>query len=175
MTAARLPRVISAVGDTDTIQVFVGGDPAVSGMATKAALLDDINVADDLVVTDSLTVGGEVTLTGPLEVGNTDTERARMKMWVDTGVVVVAVPSIANDAAENADSVAVDVSNLTFTVSIGDAVQAIPLEALPTDCLQCGAYVTGTDTITVTYATKEGGAGVTGANKNYRFLICDLT
>ncbi len=70
---------------------------------------------------------------------------------------------------------AVDISSLTFAAAVGDAVIANPLEALPTDCLLLGAYVSGTDTITVTFGSKEAGGGVTGANKNFSFLIFDLT
>ena len=88
----------------------------------------------------------------------------------------MTVPAIANDAAENADSVAVNVSsNFSVTISVGDAVIAIPQAALPTDCLMCGAYVTATDQITITFASKEGGSGVTSGAVNFKFLVFDLT
>lgn len=72
--------------------------------------------------------------------------------------------------------VAVDVSAATgFAPKVGDAVIAIPMEALPTDCILNGAYITATDTVSVSFGTKEGGSGVTGANKNFRFLYFDCT
>lgn len=113
------------------------------------------------------------TLTGNLLVGGTDV--ATIKGIYLSGTIAVAVPSIANDAAENVDSVAVDVSAMTFAPAVGDAVISIPLEALPTDCLQLGSIVTATDQVTISYGSKEGGGGVTGANKNYKFLFIDLT
>lgn len=115
--------------------------------------------------------------TNSLQVGAAQSDRATVKgIYTAVANVVVAVPTIANDAAENGDSVVIDVSG-SFIVqpAVGDAVIAIPQEALPTDCLLCGAYVTATDEITVTFVSKEGGGGVTGANKNFKFLLFDLT
>ena len=90
-----------------------------------------------------------------------------------TDTIAVAVPTIAD--AES-DVVAVDVSAASgFAPKVGDAVIAIPLEALPTDCILSGAYVTATDEVSVAFDTKEGGGGVTGANKNFRFLYFDCT
>lgn len=87
--------------------------------------------------------------------------------------VVVAVPTIAD---AEIDEVAVDVSGgSTFAPKVGDAVVAIPMEALPTSAILCGAYVSATDEVTISFAAKEGGAGVTGANKNFRFLYLDGT
>lgn len=114
---------------------------------------------------------------GTFAQGSNATDRVTIKgIYMNPAAVVVAVPSIANDAAENVDSVAVDVS-AAFSIqpAVGDAVIAIPTEALPTDCLLLSAYVTATDQITVTFGSKEAGAGVTGANKNFNFLVVDLT
>lgn len=144
--------------------------------------------ADDVVAVDTIsestsaagvTIDGVllkdagVTATGTTVLGGTNA--ASIKGIYYSGTFAVAVPTIANDAAENADSVTVDLSSLTFAPAVGDAVIAVPLEALPTDCLLCGSYVTATDTVTVTFASKEGGGGVTGANKNFGFVIIDLT
>lgn len=114
---------------------------------------------------------------GNLIWGSDATDRVSVKgIYMSPANVSVAVPTIANDAAENGDSVAVDVSTaFSMQPAVGDAVIAIPQEALPTDCLLCGAYVTATDTITVTFMSKEGGGGVTGASKNFKFLVIDLT
>lgn len=87
--------------------------------------------------------------------------------------VTVAVPTIAD---AEIDEVAVDVSGgSAFQPAVGDAVIAIPMEALPTSCILAGAYVSATDQVTVSFAAKEGGAGVTGANKSFRFLYYDCT
>lgn len=88
--------------------------------------------------------------------------------FIVSGTVAVTVPTLA---AECSDSVAVDVSAaFTASIAVGDFVLASPLEALPTDCLLSCAYVTATDQITVTFDAKEGG-GVTGAAKNFKFIV----
>jgi hypothetical protein len=85
----------------------------------------------------------------------------------------VTIPTIAD--AES-DEVAVDVSAAsTFAPQVGDAVIAIPLVTLPTSCLLLGAYVSAADEVTVSFGTLEGGAGVTGAAKSFKFLYMDLT
>lgn len=90
-----------------------------------------------------------------------------------TDTIAVAVPTIAD---AEIDVVAVDVSAASgFQPKVGDAVVAIPLEALPTDCILNGAYVTATDEVSISFAAKEGGSGVTGANKNFRFVYFDCT
>lgn len=90
-----------------------------------------------------------------------------------TDTITVAVPTIAD---AEVDEVAVDVAAASaFAPKVGDAVIAIPLEALPTDCILAGAYVSDTDEITISFGAKEGGSGVTGANKSFRFLYFDCT
>ncbi len=94
-----------------------------------------------------------------------------------TGVIAVAVPAISGTAVLPSDSAVTDISAdpLTFAAAVGDAVVAIPQEALEADCLLCNAYVVGADSIEVVFAAKEGGDGVSSANKNFKFLIIDLT
>lgn len=89
-------------------------------------------------------------------------------------VVEVTIPSIAD---AEIDEVAVDVSgaNIGFTLALGDAVIAMPVEALMTSAILCGAYVSGADEITISLAAKEGGSGVTGAARDFRFLCFDCT
>lgn len=130
-----------------------------------------------LVKIHGLNTDKNTVLGGTLTQGSNTTDRVAIKgIYMNPAAIAVAVPTIANDAAENVDSVAVDVSSaFSIQPAVGDAVVAIPTEALPTDCLMCGAYVTATDTITVTFGSKEGGGGVTGANKNFNFLVIDLT
>lgn len=107
-----------------------------------------------------------------VKIGGGGTERAAIKGILVSGTIAVAVPTIAD--AET-DIVAVSIAAMTFAAAVGDAVIAIPLEALPTDCVFNGAWVSATDEVTISFGTKEGGSGVTGANKNFKFLIVDLT
>jgi len=117
------------------------------------------------------------TLAGSFAAGSDATDRVTIKgFYKNPAPVSVTVPSIANDVAENIDSVAVNVASaFSIQPAVGDAIIAIPLAALPTDCLLLSAYVTATDTITVTFGSKEAGAGVTGAAVNFDFLVIDLT
>lgn len=90
-----------------------------------------------------------------------------------TDAIDVAVPTIAD---AEIDEVAVDVAAAsTFQPKVGDAVVAIPLAALPTSAILCGAHVSDTDEVTVSFAAKEGGSGVTGANVSFKFAYLDLT
>jgi hypothetical protein len=125
----------------------------------------------------NVTLTGTLVVPGTLTQGSDTTDRVAVKgIYMSPANVVVAVPTIANDAAENIDEVAVDVSGaFSMAPAVGDAVIAIPQEALPTDCVFLGAWVSATDQITVSFGTKEGGGGVTGANKNFKFLVFDLT
>lgn len=117
---------------------------------------------------------GNALFTGTITAGSDATDRVAVKgIYMTPANVAVAVPTIAD--AESSE-VAVNVAS-AFSVqpAVGDAVIAIPQEALPTDCLYNGARVTATDQITLSFGTKEGGGGVTGANKNFKFLVFDLT
>jgi len=157
-------------------------------MATRFPFSDVIEAPDSttkILAKDSTDDAGYLTVATlqaipnatTMATGSNATDRVTINgIYMTPANVAVAVPSIANDAAENAGSVAVSVASaFSMQPAVGDAVIAIPQEALPTDCLLCGAYVTATDEITVTFASKEGGGGVTGANKNFKFLVIDLT
>jgi hypothetical protein len=114
---------------------------------------------------------------GAFSSGSDATDRVTIKgFYKNPAPISVSVPSIVNDVPENVDSVVVSVA-AAFSIqpAVGDAVIAIPLAALPTDCLLLSAYVTSTDNITVTFGSREGGAGVTGAAVNFDFFIVDLT
>lgn len=103
-----------------------------------------------------------------VEAATLDFAEGKITNFIVSGTVAVTIPSFA---AETTDSVAVDVASaFTASVAVGDFVIASPLEALPTDCLYAQAYVSATDTITVTFDAKEGG-GVTGAAKNFKFIV----
>ncbi len=112
--------------------------------------------------------GGQVVKGGSGPIGAA--ELATPKGEYVSGTIAVAVPSITDPDCAKVD---VDISGMTFAAAVGDAVQAIPLEALPTNCRLGGAWVSATDTVTITFSS-EGG-NVTGANKNFKFLIKDLT
>jgi len=91
-------------------------------------------------------------------------------MWL-SDTVAVTVPSITDPDSASVDA---DVSaGSAFQPKIGDAVIAIPLEALPSNCKLGAAWVTTTDTVQVNF-TSVGG-NVTGAAKNFRFLYIDCT
>lgn len=98
-------------------------------------------------------------------------EAANVKGFYLSNTVAVAVPSITDpDIAR----VQVDVSAaLTMQPAVGDAVIAIPQEALPTAARLQGAWVYQTDGVEITFGS-EGG-NVTGGNKNFKFLVIDLT
>jgi hypothetical protein len=85
--------------------------------------------------------------------------------------VSVTVPSITDpDIAQ----VAVDVSgSFAIQPAVGDLVIVAPMEALPTNCRFQGAYVSATDEVTICFGS-EGG-NVTGAAKNFRMFIIDVT
>ncbi len=164
--------VISAGNDDGTLFSIVAGGTTVfsvddNGLLTMTGdvTLDDLTVGDDVAIT------GDLAVTGTLKVGTA--EAVGVEGIYLSSTVAVAVPTIAD---AEADEVAVDVSAaFTMAPAVGDAVIAIPSEALPTACLLNGARVTGTDQVTVSFGTLEGGAGVTGANKNFKFLVVDLT
>lgn len=98
---------------------------------------------------------------------------ATSPFMVQSAAIDVAVPTMADGES---DEVAVDVSaGSVFQPKVGDAVIAVPQAALPTSAVFCGARVTATDEVTVSFTTLEGGAGVTGANVSFKFLYFDLT
>ena len=113
---------------------------------------------------------GDLHLNGGLLIG-AETEGAAIKAIINSGTISVTVPSIGT--AGLGGTVAVDVSALTFACAVGDQVIATPIVALPTNCYMTGAYVSATDTITVNF--EAIGGTVTGAAKNFNFLIFDLT
>lgn len=122
--------------------------------------------------------GNTLVTAGTIEVVESqDTESAAFAPLYISSTVAVSVPAISGTAVLPADSVVVSVASAfgDFQPAVGDEVRAIPLEALESDCLLIGAYVVGTDSIEVTFAAKEGGDGVTNANKNFKFLVRDLT
>lgn len=150
------------------------GFPIVTGLAEglESVTPGTVTASKAVLVDANKDIDGfrHVTIDGSIINGNTD--GATVKGIYVSGTIAVAVPTIAD---AEIDEVAVDISAMTFAAAVGDAVIAIPLEALMTSAILCGAWVSATDQVTVSFAAKEGGAGVTGANKNFKFLILDLT
>ena len=87
-----------------------------------------------------------------------------------SATIAVTVPSITDPDCAKVD---VDISAMDFQAKVGDAIIAIPLEALPTNCRLGGAWVNATDQVQITFSS-EGG-NVTGAAKNFKFLVIDCT
>ena len=95
-----------------------------------------------------------------------------MTMEKSSAIQVVAVPTIADaDTGEVATNVAT--SSAPFAPAVGDAVIAIPLAALPTDCTLTGAWVSAANVVTTGYSAQNG--AVTGANVNFRFIFFDAS
>lgn len=140
-------------------------------------LLTDINRADRVqyvspetyaAIPTSGVLADEIT-DQALYVG-TAAERAAITGIYECANVAVAVPSITDPDCAKVD---VDVSSaFTTSITVGSAVIAIPQEALPTNARLSGAWVSATDTVQITFSS-EGG-NVTGANKNFTFLVITL-
>lgn len=151
----------------------VGGAVTITGGASGGASGTGGAVAIDAGAATGGTAGAitiGATNATSTKIGNGGSESAAIKAIVHSGTIAVAVPSITDPDIAKVD---VDVSSMTFAPAVGDAVIAIPSEALPTNCRLQGAQVSATDTVQVTFGS-EGG-NVTGANKNFKFLFIDLT
>jgi len=105
-----------------------------------------------------------------VKIGAGGAERAAVKGVYYSGTIAVTVPSITDPDIAKVD---VSLAAMTFAPAVGDAVIPIPLEALPTNCRLQSAWINATDQVQVTFGS-EGG-NVTGAAKNFGFVILDLT
>lgn len=120
--------------------------------------------------TGSSAISRGIKKVGGLMVGNKSGQAAINGIYLSSAVAV-AVPSITDPDIAKVD---VTVSSaFTASATVGDAVVVIPQEALPTNARLQGAFVSAADTVTITFGS-EGG-NVTGANKNFKFLLIDLT
>lgn len=120
----------------------------------------------------TVVVDGATTLKSTLAAGSNATDRVTIKgIYMTPANVAVTVPSITDpDIAR----VQVDVSSaFSMQPAVGDVVIAIPQEALPTNARLQGAFVYQTDGVEIVFGS-EGG-NVTGAAKNFKFLVIDLT
>ena len=149
----------------------ITGAAAAAGVAI-AAISSGTNEDMTVDAKGSGSVDIATTSTGGIKVGTDSTDIVAVKgIYMSPSNVSVSVPSMDDmDGGE----VAVDVAGaFSMAPAVGDAVIAIPQEALPTDCSLCGAWVNATDTITVSFTTQNG--AVTGASKNFKFVVIDVT
>lgn len=85
-------------------------------------------------------------------------------------MIAVAVPAIVDP---DIGSVDVDVSAMTMAPAVGDEVVAIPQEAMEATCRVLNAYVIAANSVRVVFGSLGG--NVVGGNKNFKFLVTDLT
>ncbi len=118
-----------------------------------------------------LVVANPASFTATVAVG-TSTEAGAIKGIYLTGVIAVTVPSITDLDVQKVD-VDISADPLAFVAAVGDAVLALPQEALPTNARLANGSVIATDSIQVLFVSDGG--NVVGAAKNFKFLIFDLT
>jgi hypothetical protein len=147
-----------------------GGTNAVVGLQIDA-ITGDAQVTETAINIGSGWDSG-ITNASPLATGSDVTDRVSMKgIYMTPANVAVTVPAITDP-----DIAKVDVSvaaAFSMAPAVGDAVIAIPQEAMEANARILGCYVTATDQITVVFGS-EGG-NVTGGSKNFKFLVIDVT
>lgn len=157
----------------DLVQCSVAADGTVVTAGTNSNPV--IGIALNTAASNKVTLylfgaGAGLDRSGTLGTSAPTTESAVVKQLVNSGTISVTVPSITDPDIAKVD---VDVSALTFACAVGDFVVGAPKEALPTNCRYQSSFVVATDTIQVLFGS-EGG-NVTGAAKNFQFLIFDVT
>jgi hypothetical protein len=161
---ALLPQQVEKVTDPAAaigicIEETPSGATTVKGFYQSKFLKSAAGVVSGLSVLGTFSAGSNVTDRVPIS-----------GFYKNPAVVAVAVPSITDP-----DIAKVDVSvaaAFSVSVAVGDFVIAAPMEALPTNCRLQGAWVSATDTVTITFGS-EGGS-VTGANKNFNFFLIKM-
>lgn len=157
--------------------VSITGAAAASGVAVATISSGtNENLTIDAKGSGTITLAG--TSTGNVIVprafaqGTDATDRVAVKgIYMSPANVAVTVPAITDpDIAKVDVNVA---SAFSMQPAVGDAVFAIPQEAMETNARILGCYVTGTDQITIVFGS-EGG-NVTGGSKNFKFMVFDLT
>lgn len=97
------------------------------------------------------------------------------KGFINSIALSVAVPSITASGSANVGEGTGSVGVTVTGVALGDLVlAAIPTAALPANCLLLGAYVSATDTVTITFGAAAN-TGVTGASKTFDIIVLDRT
>lgn len=160
------------IGDSandHTITIEAGGDEAANRTVTVPALGGNATLA---FLGLNQTFTGNNVHSGTFTQGSDATDRVAVKgIYMSPANVAVTVPAIIDhDIAKVDVNVA---SAFSMQPAVGDAVIAIPQEAMETNARILGCYVTATDQITVVFGS-EGG-NVAGGAKNFKFLVMDLT
>lgn len=148
------------------------GGLAVSVLSSGAdeALTIDAKGAGTITLAGTST--GNVVIPRTMAQGLNATDRAAvLGIYMSPANVAVTVPAITDPDIAKVD---IDVSGaFSMQPAVGDAVIAIPQEAMEANARILGCYVTATDQITLVFGS-EGG-NVTGGAKNFKFLVLDLT
>ena len=144
-----------------------------SQAAARTYTIPDAGASASFVMTEgNQTVNGNKTLAGTLTQGSDATDRVGVKgIYMSPANVAVTVPAITDP-----DIAKVDINVATafsMAPAVGDAVIAMPQEAMEANARILGCYVTATDQITLVFGS-EGG-NVTGGAKNFKFLVVDVT
>lgn len=136
------------------------------------ALSIRIPSGNDLMSFTTTNSAEAVTMPAAFAQGSDATDRVTIKgMYMSPANVAVTVPAITDPDIAKVD---VDVSSaFSMQPAVGDAVIAIPAEAMEANARILGCYVTATDQVTLVFGS-EGG-NVTGGSKNFKFMVFDLT
>lgn len=160
--------------------VFAASDGLYVNVGTAAACNFDplpTSAADGSITADTIsefTTDAGVTVTSVFGVGHsgTLTTRAGIKSIHLSIATAVTVPAITDHDIAKVD-IDSEESFIAYNTAPGDAVIAIPTEAMETNARILSCYVSEDDQITLVFGS-EGG-NVTGGAKNFKFLAFDLT
>lgn len=96
-----------------------------------------------------------------------------IKGFAYDAAVSVTIPSFADGGASTSS---ISLVNVTATgVAVGDSVlTADPTQALPTNAIFLGAYVSAADVVTFVF-TNAAHTAVTGAAKTFTLVVADRT
>lgn len=169
-TAAKGKIQISATDSAgDTTTTITNASQA----AARTYTIPDAGASASFMMTaGNQTASGNQTISGTFTQGSDATDRVAIKgIYMSPANVSVTVPAITDPDIAKVD---VDVSSaFSMQPAVGDAVIAIPQEAMEANARILGCYVTATDQITVVFGS-EGG-NVTGGAKNFKFMVLDVT
>lgn len=154
------------------IRCEVDTTPGAGDMPGRIVFLTTADGGETLTEAMRIASNQLVTFKASIAAGSDATDRVTIKgIYMNPANIAVAVPAITDpDIAKVDINVA---SAFSMQPAVGDAVIAIPQEAMEANARIQGCYVTNTDQITLVFGS-EGG-NVTGGNKNFKFLVFDLT
>ena len=171
--------VLKVDASTGSVATGLSITGAATGGTTAVAVIDsgaDANLSLNGKGTGTITLAststGNVIVPRTFVQGTDTTDRVAIKgMYMNPSNLAVTVPAITDpDIAKVDINVA---AAFSMAPAVGDAVIAIPQEAMEAAARILGCYVTATDQITLVFGS-EGGS-VTGGAKNFKFMIFDLT